>query len=324
MHQPHDKLFKTGFSDPETAAGFIRTQLPEELASGIDWKSLKLHPGTYIDSQFRQSESDLLFRAEFQSEPIHFYLLFEHQTTEDRYLALRLLRYMVRIWEGDIKKETVGDLPIILPIVLAQNDKIWTIKSNFTSLLNIPTGLQGMIQPYIPEFSFQLIQLAELPFDAIAGTPTGIMVLRVLKAERQGELLAKSVWDEALLGQIPQEMLELILRYILGADVDKEGFNNRITEIQQPETRTKAMTLAEQFRQEGRLEGLQAGIQKGRQEGRQEGIKEAILSYLKIRLGPVPEGLAEAVHQVVDLERLNNLQRASVTCASFEEFVKAL
>ena len=84
------------------------------------------------------------------------------------------------------------------------------------------------------------------------------------------------------------------------------------------------MTLAEQFRQEGWLEGIQAGIQKGRQEGRQEALKEAILSYLNIRLGPVPEGLAEAVHQVAGLERLNNLQRASVTCASFEEFSKVI
>lgn len=158
----------------------------------------------------------------------------------------------------------------------------------------------------------------------MAGTPTGIMILRVLKAERLGELLANPVWDEKLLGQIPQEILELILRYILGADVDKEGFNNRIIEIQQPETRIKAMTLADQFRLEGRLEGLQTGRQEGHQKGRREGLKEAILSNLVIRIGPVPEGLAEAVRQIVDLEQMQNLQRASVTCSSFEEFTKAL
>ena len=117
MHQPHDKLFKAGFSDPETTARFLRSQLPPALTAAIDWSSLRLEPGSFLDSQFRQSESDLLFHARAGGQAIAIYLLFEHQTTEDRHIALRLLRYMVRIWETHLKQETGAPLPVIVPVV---------------------------------------------------------------------------------------------------------------------------------------------------------------------------------------------------------------
>ena len=76
------------------------------------------------------------------------------------------------------------------------------------------------------------------------------------------------------------------------------------------------MSLAEQLRQEGHMAGRQEGLREGRQE--------AILSNLEIRFGHVPQGLEEAMRQVVDPTHLESLQRASFTCASIEEFAAAL
>jgi len=86
------------------------------------------------------------------------------------------------------------------------------------------------------------------------------------------------------------------------------GFDDRVNSIQQAESRLAAMSLAEQLRQ----------------EGRQEGRQEALLANLEIRFGPVPEGLIEAVHAVADAAHLDRLQRASLACASFEEFAASL
>jgi predicted transposase YdaD len=108
----------------------------------------------------------------------------------------------------------------------------------------------------------------------------------------------------------------MLLRYILHADIDKDDFDNKIKLFQKAETRTTAMSLAEQLRQEGR--------QEGRREGRQEGRQVTILAYLEIRFGPVPQGLVEAMGQVADPARLEFLQRVSFTCASIEEFAAAL
>lgn len=94
IHQPHDKLFKQSFGDPVNAAGFLRHHLPSAIAEAIDWERLALQPGSFVDSHFRQHESDLLFSASIGEGDCLVYLLFEHQVSEEPLIALRLLRYL--------------------------------------------------------------------------------------------------------------------------------------------------------------------------------------------------------------------------------------
>jgi hypothetical protein len=78
------------------------------------------------------------------------------------------------------------------------------------------------------------------------------MVLRALKAERSGELLADPVWDESLLAKLPRALFELILSYVLEADLDPERIEDKLKLLQNPTIRQNAMLLAEKLRQEGR------------------------------------------------------------------------
>ena len=52
LHQPHDKLVKSTFSDPDNARAFLESHLPRKLARRIDWKSLTLVSGSFIDPEF--------------------------------------------------------------------------------------------------------------------------------------------------------------------------------------------------------------------------------------------------------------------------------
>ena len=317
IHQPHDKLFKAGFSDPANAAAFLRWEIPSTLSAKIHWNQLSLQPGSFVDSHFRHSESDLLFSAPLANSECLIYLLFEHQITAEPTLALRLLRYMVRIWESLLKKHPApARLPVILPIVLAQNAEVWNISTHFASLLDIPDGLEDDFRTVIPDFTFRLIQLAALPFDAIRGTPAGIMTLRVMKAERIAKLLDDPVWDQFLMIQVPRETLEWLIRYIVEAGVDIDAFDRRILAITQPEIRSTAMTIAQELRQQGR--------QEGRQEGLQKGLHEGILEALALRFDHVPAGLREAVEAMSDETRLRTLLKASIQAATLEEFSRSL
>jgi predicted transposase YdaD len=318
IHQPHDKLFKAGFGDPVNAAGLLRWQLPAAISNRIEWDQLRLEPGSFVDSHFRHSESDLLFSAPLAGAECLIHVLFEHQITEDTTLAFRLLRYMVRIWEMRLKSHPAESnrLPVIIPVVLAQNAEVWRIPSDFVSLLDVPSGMDEELGVFIPDFTFRLIQLAALPFDAIRGTPAGIMIMRTMKAERVAKLLADPVWDESLLVRISRETLELLIRYILNADVDKNDFDGRVRSIQQAETRTTAMSLAEQLRQEGRQEGLQKGLVIAQQK--------AVIEALEIRFGQVSEGLREAIESIEDESGLRLLLKSAIQAASIEDFSKAL
>jgi predicted transposase YdaD len=313
IHQPHDKLFKSGLGDPVNAAAFLRWEIPAEVSAKIDWGQLRLEPGSFVDSHYRHTESDLLFATRLAGSECLIYLLFEHQITPEPTLALRLLRYMVRIWEAWLKKHPGPVcLPVILPIVLAQNAEVWNLSPRFANLLNIPAGLEDALRPFIPDFAFRLIQLASLPFDAIRGTPTGILTLRVMKAERSAKLLDDPVWDEALMMQLPREILEMLIRYILEAGVDKNAFDRKILHITQPQIQSSAMTIAQQLRQEGR------------QEGRQKALQEGILEALALRFEQVPAGLRDAIGAIFDETRLRSLRKASIQAASLEDFARGL
>lgn len=316
IHQPHDKLFKQGFSDPANAAGFLRHQFPASLSGQIDWDHLTLQSGSFVDSHFRQHESDLLFAARLRDSDCLLYLLFEHQLAEDPLIALRLLRYMVRIWENFLKEKPGAALPVILPVilpvVLAQNEKPWKVTPQFSSLIDLPGGLADDCLAYIPEFHFRLVELAGMPYEAIPGTPAGILLLRVMKAERCDDLLGDAVWDGAILEQIPGVVFEMMIRYLLGADVDSVIFERKLNEISQSNLKDSAMTLAQQL--------TQKGLEKGLHEGRQEGLREAILETLAVRFGDVPQNVAGMVRRVDDEIRLRSLHHASIQSPTMDDF----
>jgi predicted transposase/invertase (TIGR01784 family) len=313
VHQPHDKLFKLGFSDPASAAAFLRTQLDPDIADVIDWSAPELQPGSFIDSHLVGSESDLLFATTLARTPCRLYLLFEHQSTEDRWLALRLLRYFVRIWEKHRALQPETSLPVIVPVVLAQNAQVWTLPETFGALVGAGERTEPAFRSYVPDFRFHLVQLAELPYDRLLGTPAGVIALRVLKAERVGELLGDDVWDEALLSQTSAEFLQIVWRYLVtAAAVDLEQFRRRILRVVSPAIRDQTMTLAEQLRREGRLEG--------RQEGRLAALHDNILEALTVRFGDVPEAAREAVIEIADESRLRELLREAIRTPTLDAF----
>ncbi len=313
LHQPHDKLVKSTFSDPDNARAFLQAHLPSNLVRRMDWTSLSLLSGSFIDPEFAATSSDLLFTAKIDGHPAFLYILFEHQNQEDPLIGLRLLTYMVRIWNDYLRNNPgATKLPAILPLVLAQDSKPWKSSTRFADLIDIPEGVGEDIKKHIPDFEFQLVELYHMPFDKILGTPMGILTLRALKAEKLQTLLDDPVWDETLLIQLPSASFEMLMRYILDRDLDKPAFRRKLKTLRNPKLSKNAMSLAEQFRQEGRQEGLIFSKQ------------QAILEALEIRFQRAPEGLLEEIEAITDSEKLTRLHRAAITSADLESFALEL
>ena len=166
----------------------------------------------------------------------------------------------------------------------------------------------GDLRPAIPDFLFQLIQLADIPFESIRGTPSGVLILRTMKAERLAQLLCDAVWEEALLVAVPREVFELVLRYLVAADVDHDAFVTRIATIQNPSRRSNAMRLAQQLRQEGVLQSA----------------RQAVIEVLMDRFESVPDGLAEVIEAETETARIRELLRMASRCTSIEDFAAAI
>src|SRR5882724_8279857 len=109
--QPHDRLVKQVFGRKESAARFLQEYLPPNLAASLAWSQLEVRSGSFVDAKLRHQESDLLFRVPFRGlkgrtakhsdlgQDLFLYCLCEHQKNTDRWMMLRLLAYMVQIWQ---------------------------------------------------------------------------------------------------------------------------------------------------------------------------------------------------------------------------------
>ena len=324
LHQPHDKIVKATFSDIPTACAFLQAELPANLVPHIDWSTLRLESGSHIDAELSASSSDLLYTARLGGDPAYIYILFEHQSTEDPWIALRLLSYMVGIWRDHARKAPAGTrLPPILPLVLAQDNKPWKTSTRFADLVQAPEALAEAIQKHTPDFEFQLVELFRMPFEKILGTPMGILTLRALKAEKISALLDDAVWDEMLMVQLQPEEFERFLRYIFDRGIDKPDFRRKLKTITDPKLIENAMSLAEQLREEGRQE-LRSLAEQFRKEGLIASKQQDIVEALEIRFGIVPKGLREEIELIGDPVKLTNLHRAAIRSADIDSFAREL
>lgn len=72
--RPHDAFFKETFSDLDNARGELRSILPPEVSALIDWSTLRLETGTFVDEALRETLTDLLFTVQIRGREARLYL----------------------------------------------------------------------------------------------------------------------------------------------------------------------------------------------------------------------------------------------------------
>ena len=282
---PHDALFKAVFQQPAQAVGELQHLLPPKLVAAVDWSSLELQPGSYVDEAFAHLHSDLLFSAHAlpSREPLLLYILFEHQSSLEPRMALRLLRYMVRIWTRFATDNADAPLPLILPAVL-DNTSDHDLRRR------------------------TLAHQARLALWLMRDARDGAALL---------ERLASWADDLEALAHSPggDDALALLLRYvaITTRDLQLSDFHDILKE-RAPAADSITMTIAEQLLAEGRA--------KGRAEGQAEGelrrAAASVLTVLEARQLGVTDEVRVRVEGCRDLDVLQGWLVRATTVESAE------
>jgi predicted transposase/invertase (TIGR01784 family) len=158
LTNPHDHLFKELLARPEAAADFLANYLPPEIAGALDLTALEPVRDSFVDAELREHLSDLLYRVRLQQGGEAFvYILFEHQSTPDEWVAFQLLRYLVRIWE-QVLRQGASKLPPIFPLVFSHGRTRWQVNRRFSALVNF--GQHRELRKYVPEFRYHLCDLS--------------------------------------------------------------------------------------------------------------------------------------------------------------------
>ena len=260
----NDGFFKAVFSQPKHAIAFFKSHLPPAITAKVDWASLVVLPGSFVKSSLQQVHSDLLFSVRIGGCETLLYLLFEHQSSPDPAMPLRLLGYVTEIYTKHHKSHGFP-LPPVLPFVFHQGPETWNVSTTFEDLFALPDELADDLLPFLPKFHHALLDLAR--FDpATEEDDTRIrVVLQLMKLARQKELLRFFQWLAGFSAKdLPDNLLGLMLLYALHSDSDLDAKKIYHTLSTNPELEKNAMSVAEKLKAEGRVEGQEKGLWIGK------------------------------------------------------------
>jgi predicted transposase YdaD len=327
MPGPHDLFARFTFGQPERAAAELRAVLPEEVAAEVDWSSLRRESGSVVDPELRESQSDLLFSARLRGgQPLLLYLLLEHQSTVDRWMALRMLRYVVRQLEHWRKEHPESDvLPRVIPLVMYHGPEgAWTAPRRMEELFHVPgEGPRAeRWQSLVPRFEYLLDDLTSEREEALRarpGPPLARLAFLVLRYGRTEDLTWRLESWRALFSEISAsaeglDELRAVVRYLMevGDEATHEAVKRVLHSVASVQrTEELMMTVGEKL------------VERGRQQGIALGRAESVLKILAARGVAVDEATRQLVLSCTDLTTLDQWLERALTATRFSDLMES-
>jgi predicted transposase/invertase (TIGR01784 family) len=235
-----------------------------------------------------------LFSVRLGGRETLLYLLFEHQSSPDPAMPLRLLGYVMEILTQHHKAHGFP-LPPVLPLVLHQGPEAWNVSTAFEDLFELPEDLAPALRPFLPQFQHALLDLTRFDPAADEADTRLRVVLQLMKLARQKELLRFFKWLAGFSArELPDTLLGLMLLYALHTDSDLDAETIYHNLSSNPELEKNTMSVAEKL--------IAQGINRGREEGSWIGRIQLLEEFLDL-----PMSSGEAL-TVLNLEELKAMQ----------------
>lgn len=317
---------------PEHAAGELACVLAPEVAAQLDLSTLRRVPGSFATPGQADRYADVLLSArlrEGEGEAL-VYVLLEHQSTADRWMVLRALRYVVRIWERWLQEHPAARrLPPVLPVVVSHDPAGWRVPASLEQAFGLSAGTLEAMRPHLPMFEMVVDDLAAVSDAELrrrAMSAMGRLALGLLKHARRFDVFLADLgrWAEAMreVMEAPGGLsaLSVVLTYmhLVNDQVPREQVAERLDAVLGRGAKEAYVTEGELLIQEG----LEKGLQQGRQEGVLQGQRAVLRHLLERRFGELPER-ALARLEAAGAEELDQWADRVLTAATLDEVVGA-
>ncbi|HDZ5419701.1 TPA: Rpn family recombination-promoting nuclease/putative transposase [Vibrio harveyi] len=279
----HDGLFKSFLTVPETAKDFLNIHLPEHIKQICNLDTLQLQSGSFLEEELVPYYSDVLYSMETDSGVGYVYALIEHQSSPDKHMGFRMMRYAIAAMKQHLDAGN-DTLPLVVPLLFYHGrTSPYPYSTNWLDEFENPEIAKALYSQ-----DFPLVDVTVISDDEIIRHKRVALLELVQKHVRQRDLLDFTDTLVTLLLErlITTNQLESLVEYLLrvGETSNLEGLMRTLAQ-QVPEHEERFMTVAEQLEARGREQGLKQGLEQGRQEGeafgRQEGQQEAKLTIAK-------------------------------------------
>ncbi|EHE4815309.1 Rpn family recombination-promoting nuclease/putative transposase, partial [Salmonella enterica subsp. enterica serovar Infantis] len=220
---PHDATFRQFLTQPDIARDFMEIHLPAELRAICDLSTLKLESGSFVEDDLRQYFSDVLYSLKTTAGDGYVHVLIEHQSSPDKHMAFRLIRYAVaamqRHLEAGHKK-----LPLVIPVLFYTGKRSpYPYSTRWLDEFDAP-ALAGKLY----SSAFPLVDVTVIPDDEIAGHRSMAALTLLQKHIHQRDLaeLVDRLAPILLAGYLSSSQVISLVHYIVqaGETADAEAF----------------------------------------------------------------------------------------------------
>ncbi len=114
MASEHDRRYKKLFSHPGFMERLLNSFVDEAFVNDLDFSTLKRIDKSFVSENFKEKESDIIYTVQYKNHTLYMFLLLEFQSTLDRMMPVRFVRYITELYESYQGKTASGKLPAVL------------------------------------------------------------------------------------------------------------------------------------------------------------------------------------------------------------------
>ncbi|ELE3233166.1 Rpn family recombination-promoting nuclease/putative transposase [Salmonella enterica subsp. enterica serovar Muenchen] len=272
----HDGLFKFFLREPDTARDFLAVHLPADIRAQVRLDTLKLEPGSFVDQKLRELHSDVLYSVETEEGHAgYIYCLLEHQSTADRMMAWRMMRYSMAVMDAHLKKGN-DTLPVVVPLLFYQGTvRPYPYSTDWMDCFDAPALAREVYSRPWPLVDVSVMEDSDLQSHRRMALLE--LVQRDIRRRDAASLLRDVVQLIRLAGNT-REQVEAVLCYIIYNGMTNESITPFLYELagEIPEYKELIMgTIAQQLKEEGIQQGIQQGIEQERLAAQQKLLETA-------------------------------------------------
>ena len=284
MANQHDTRYKKLFKNPLLVEELLTSFVDEDFIKDLDFSTLKKLDKSFVSDAFRNKESDMIYQVKFKDDLIYIFLLLEFQSSVDKKMSLRMLRYICEFYE---ELEFKGEkFPAMFPVLLYNGDSKWTAETNIKNIIE-----DTLPKEFIPNFSYYKIAENEFSPETLYKIKNTVSAIFLIENIGNIENLRNEIRNIiSLIKDEKPEIIQLFRRWtnnLLGF-YDKT-INREITTIEE-ETEMFA-TVLEKHDKKLFLKGREEGIEEGIEKGIEKGMRNVAIKLLK--KGESPENISD-------------------------------
>lgn len=297
-----DALFKSIMETDVATYEFLDTYLPESIKSKVDLKKATVEKESFVEEDLKKRLSDVVYSVPYKKtdsekqQKVFIYSLIEHQSTSDKWIALRLWKYILLLCERH--KDKNEKLPIVIPFVLYNGKTKYSAPRCFWDLFDSPDlAKDTMNGPY------NLIDLQSMSDEELIAQKHLGMMQFWMKHIHESDMIA--LWKKFF-----NQFKDLILydrnvgyiyikQFIWYTDAkldekDIRALNEVILEhLPKNEGEEIMSTVAENYIQTGMVQGVAQGVAQGKAERNAEIVKNLLSMKKPISEIKMITGLSE-------------------------------